>query len=191
MKYVVFDIETKNIFADVGKRDPTLLDISLIGTYNSETNSYDSYVEEELSDLWPVLEGTDALVGFNSDHFDIPLLNKYYQGNLERLKSIDIMKTIFNTLGRRISLDAIAQATLGIKKSGHGLQAVTWWKNGEIDKVRKYCIQDVKVTKNLFDHIQKEGYIKYKEGADIKTVKLDISDWKEIGAARMTQSLPF
>lgn len=191
MNYVVFDIETKNIFADVGKHDPSLLDIALIGVYDSQTDEYNSYLEEDLNDLWPILEKTDALVGYNSDHFDIPLLNKYYHGNLARIKSIDLMKTIFNTLGRRIGLDAVVQETLGIKKTGNGLQAVTWWKNGEIEKVRKYCLQDVKVTKNLFNHMQKEKFIKYKEGSDIKTVKLDISAWDEAESAKMTQSLPF
>ncbi|MEX2405445.1 MAG: ribonuclease H-like domain-containing protein [Candidatus Paceibacterota bacterium] len=191
MNYVVFDIETKNIFQDVGKRDPALLDISLIGIYDSASGEYSSYLEDEFDDLWPILEKADALVGFNSDHFDIPLLNKYYHGELERVKSIDLMKTIFNTLGRRISLDAVAQATLGIQKSAHGLQATTWWKQGEIEKVRKYCLQDVKVTKELYEHIRKEKAVKYKDRGELKTVKLDISDWDERDAGSMTKSLPF
>ena len=46
MRKIVFDIETKNFFHDVGKNDPTLLDIALVAVYDSETDSYSSYLEE-------------------------------------------------------------------------------------------------------------------------------------------------
>ena len=51
MRKVVFDIETKNFFQDVGKNDPSLLDIALVGIYDSETDSYTSYLENELNKL--------------------------------------------------------------------------------------------------------------------------------------------
>jgi DNA polymerase elongation subunit (family B) len=91
MRKVVFDIETKNIFQDVGKNDPTLLDLSVVCIYDSETNAYTCYEESQLKDLWPILEKTDLLIGYNSDHFDIPLLNKYYPGDLTKIKSLGIM----------------------------------------------------------------------------------------------------
>ena len=43
MNFVVFDIETKNIFADVGQADPTLLDISVVGVYDSRTKKYSTF----------------------------------------------------------------------------------------------------------------------------------------------------
>jgi hypothetical protein len=67
MRKIVFDIETKNIFQDVGKNDPTLLDLSLVGVYDSETNKYTSYLEDELNQLWPIIEKADVLIGYNSD----------------------------------------------------------------------------------------------------------------------------
>src|SRR3989344_1706676 len=138
MRKVVFDIETKNIFQDVGKNDPSLLDLSLIGIHDSKTDEYSSYLEEDLPKLWPIIEQADLLIGYNCDHFDIPLLNKYYQGDLKKIKSLDLLKEIKNVLGRRLKLDSVAEATLGVGKSGNGLDAITWWKNGEIDKIRKY-----------------------------------------------------
>jgi len=149
MKKVVFDIETKNIFQDVGRADPTLLDISLVGIYDYETDQYLTFLQEEFPKLWPYIEKADVLIGFNSDHFDVPLLNKYYPGDITKIKSLDLMAEVKKSLGRRIGLGALAEATLGIGKSGNGLEAVEWWKNGEIDKIRKYCIDDVKVTKDL------------------------------------------
>lgn len=191
MRKVVFDIETKNIFSDVGKNDPALLDISVVGVYDSETDAYMSFTEEEFSSLWPIIEHADVLIGFNSDHFDIPLLNKYYSGDLTRIKSIDIMTAIKNALGRRLSLANVAGATLGLKKSADGLQAYQWWKEGKVDEIRKYCLQDVKVTKDLFEHILAEKKIRYRDGADIKDLTLDTTDWDAESDHALTYSLGF
>ena len=87
MRKIVFDIETKNIFEDVGRADPALLDIAVVGIHDSLTNSYTSYLEEDLPKLWSIIEKADILIGYNSDHFDIPLLNKYYPGDLTDRKS--------------------------------------------------------------------------------------------------------
>jgi len=193
MNYIVFDIETSNIFQDVGKNDPTLLDLSVVCIYNSHTDSYESFFEENLETLWPLLEETDALVGYNSNHFDIPLLNKYYEGSLFSFKSIDLMKTIQESLGRRIGLDAVASATLGTTKSANGLQAVEWWRQGEKQKVVDYCIQDVKVTKDLFDHMKEHQNIKYKDKVtgEILTVSVDVSEWDSKEETPITPTLQF
>jgi DEAD/DEAH box helicase domain-containing protein len=191
MRKVVFDIETRNIFDDVGKKDPALLDISVVGIHDSETDTYTSFTEEELSSLWPIIERADMLVGFNSDHFDIPLLNKYYHGDLLHIKSIDIMTAIKNALGRRLSLANVAGATLGLKKSADGLQAYQWWKEGKIDEIRKYCLQDVKVTKDLYEHILANKKIMYRDGPDIKELSLDTTGWDAGNDSALTYSLGF
>ncbi|MCC2630246.1 MAG: box helicase protein box helicase protein [Candidatus Paceibacter sp.] len=191
MRKIVFDIETRNIFQDVGKNDPTLLDISLVGVWDSETNKYTSYLQEELSQLWPIIEKADMLIGYNSDHFDIPLLNKYYPGDLTQIKSLDLMKEVQKSLGRRLKLDHIAEGTLGINKSGHGLQAITWWKTGEIDKIRQYCLDDVKITKKVYDFALKNGKVKYKDGGKNVSIPLDTSTWETPNDSSLTHTLPF
>ena len=193
MKKVVFDIETKNIFRDVGRNDPTLLDISMVCAHDSETNAYTSYLEEELPKLWPLIERADMLIGYNSDHFDIPLLNKYYPGDLTRIKSLDLLKEIYEILGKRIRLDAVAEGTLGINKSGHGLQAIEWWKAGEIDKIRKYCLDDVRITKEIYDYALANGKIKYKDLGRVREVPLDTSTWETTtpDTHSLTHTLPF
>jgi DEAD/DEAH box helicase domain-containing protein len=191
MRTVVFDIETKNVFDDVGKADPTLLEISVVAAYDSETDQYASYTEDELPSLWPTIEQADALVGFNSDHFDIPLLNAYYPGDLTAMASIDLLKDIKHSLGRRIKLDTIAEATLGTQKSGHGLQAIQWWKQGEIDKIRSYCVEDVRITKEVFDYAQAHGKLLYKDGGQLCEIPIDTSHWQQAKRASMTHTLPF
>jgi DEAD/DEAH box helicase domain-containing protein len=191
MRKIVFDIETSNIFQDVGKADPALLDLSVVCVHDSDTNKYTPYTQEELSNLWPILEKADMLIGYNSDHFDIPLLNKYYPGDLTQIKSLDLLKEIKTSLGRRLKLDSVAEGTLGKKKIGHGLQATTWWKNGEVEKVKKYCEEDVRITKELYEYALKNGMLKYKDLDETREIKLDTSLWEEEKGGSITHTLPF
>lgn len=192
MRKIVFDIETRNVFEDVGKADPALLDISLVGVYDSETDEYSSYLVEDLPKLWPLLEKADVLITFNGEHFDIPLLNKYYHGDLTTIRSLDILVEFRKALGRRIGLGNIAEATLGIGKSSNGLQAVEWWKKGDIENIRKYCLQDVKVTKDVYEYALKHKKLKYKDGDNVKSVIIDVSNWENADNNNaMTFSLPF
>jgi DEAD/DEAH box helicase domain-containing protein len=191
VRKIVLDIETRNIFQDVGSNDPRDLDISVVCIYDSETDSYQSFLQEDFGKLWPILENADMLITYNGDHFDIPLLDKYYPGDLTKIKSLDLLKEVKNSLGFRLKLDSIAQATLGHGKSGHGLEAITWWKNGEIDKIIKYCIDDVKVTKEIYDFAMKNGHLKFKDGPNMKDIKLNTTDWEKKAETAMTFTLGF
>src|SRR3989338_8173355 len=189
MRVVTFDIETANWMS--GSWDPSQLDIAIVCTHDSETGEYQSFLESELTELWKILERTDMLVGYNSDHFDIPLLNKYYPGDLTRIKSLDLMKEVQVVVGRRLKLDTIAEATLGQKKIADGMQSLKWWRAGEIEKVREYCIKDVELTKRVFDYALEKGSIKYQELGKPREVKLDTSKWLAAGGGAMTFTLGF
>ena len=191
MNYIVFDLETQNIFSDVGSNDPTALDISVGTFYESDTDKYTTVAVDDLAQIWPILERADALVGYNSNHFDIPLLNKYYPGDLTQIKSIDLLEYIKDSLGRRLRLDDVAKATIGAKKSANGLQAVRWWREGKIKEIMKYCEQDVKVTKKVFDYAMQNGHILFKDGYRKQEVPIDTSSWTEKEDSSMTHSLPF
>lgn len=175
MRYVVFDIETIGGFR--GAFDPSELELTICCTYDSATDSYDSFLKEDLPRLWKLFEDIDVLIGYNSDHFDIPVLNNYYPGDLTRIRSLDIMKEVQDVLGRRIKLDSIAEGTLGTKKIADGAQAMVWWKQGNIDKLREYCLKDVEITKRIFDYAREKGGIKYRELSKTHEVKLDTSHW--------------
>lgn len=195
MRRITFDIETKNIFQDVGSNDPADLDISVVCIHDSSKgdgpDSYTSYFEADFPKLWPILEQADILITWNGDHFDIPLLNKYYPGDLANIKSVDLMREVQKTLGRRLKLDTVGEATLGRNKSGHGLDAIEWWRNGELDKLVKYCIEDVRLTKELYDYAQANKHLKYKDMGALKEIKLDTSGWEIPQSNAMTYTLPF
>ncbi len=191
MRIVTFDIETANWLDETGSSDITSLDIAIVCIHDSQTNEYSSYLVPELAKLWPILERTDVLVGYNSDHFDIPLLNKYYPGDLTKIKSLDLMKEIQLVAGRRLKLDAVAEGSLGTKKSAHGTQSLRWWRAGEVDKVRDYCIKDVEITRGVLDYALEHGGITYKELGKKYEVKLDTSKWLSPTGAAMTFGLGF
>ncbi len=191
VRRVVFDIETSNVFEDVGSNAPEKLDISIVGVYDSSRDVYESFSVGEFSALWPILERADVLIGFNNDHFDLPLLNKYYPGDLSRLHSVDLLAEVKQVLGRRLKLDTLAEATLGEAKSGHGLEAVRWWKEGKEDLVRKYCLDDVRLTKELYDYARKHKKLLYKDFGELKEVRLDTSKWeKGVEREALTHTLP-
>lgn len=190
MRRITFDIETEGEFR--GNGDFSNLEVTVVGVYDSETKKLTGYFKDELHLLWPIMESADLLVGYNSDHFDIPILNKYYAGDLTKFKSVDLLKEIKNVLGRRLKLDGIAEATLGRKKTGHGLEAVEWWKNGEYDRVKQYCLDDVAITDELYQYARKNKKLKYKDYDGIREIKLDPSGWEEISdSPAQNHTLPF
>ena len=191
MRKITFDIETKNFFQEVGSNDPTDLDISVVCVHDSADDSFQSFLEQDFNKLWPIIEQADMLITWNGDHFDIPLLNKYYPGDLSKIKSLDLMKEVQKVLGRRLKLDSVGEATLGRNKSGNGLDAVHWWRTGEIDKIIKYCIEDVRLTKELYDFAMSNRHLKYKDLGNLKEIKLDTVDWETPQSSAMTFTLPF
>lgn len=162
-KEVVIDIETRNTFQDVGAYNPALLEVSLVGAYFYETDTFESFMKEDLPALWPRLERADRIIGYNLFGFDYPCLQTLYTGNLAALPTVDLLVDIEKQLGFRIKLDDVAQATLGVGKSGHGLMAVEYWRKGEIDKLREYCLQDVRVTRDVYDHALQQGQVAYND----------------------------
>src|SRR5512146_3315292 len=108
MRAITFDIESVSDSLVRGHIDVNEQELTVVAIHDSETGHYASYFKEELPKLWPILERTDLLIGFNSDTFDIPLLNRYYPGALTRISSLDLLSEVANVLGRRVRLQALA-----------------------------------------------------------------------------------
>jgi len=192
MKKIVFDIETSNLFQEVGSNDPADLSISVVGIYEYQNDKYSTFLQEELNKLWPIIENTDMLITFNGDHFDIPLLNKYYPGDLLKIKSVDLLREMQKSAGRRMKLDQIAEGTLGVNKSGHGVEATKWWREGKVEEVKKYCLDDVRITKDLYEYALKNSKLIFKEGGNLNEIKLDVSDWEILSSSStLNYTLPF
>lgn len=179
MRAITFDIESISDSVVRGHIDVNEQELIVVAIHDSLTGEYASYVKEELPRLWPILEHADLLIGYNSDSFDIPLLNRYYPGDLTHIPSLDLLVEVQKALGRRLRLQALAEATLGKGKSGDGLKAGEWWREGKHDLVRKYCVDDVRITRELYEYAVTNGKLKYKDLRDIRDVKIDTSDWHD------------
>lgn len=179
MREITFDIETSNLIPVMSRQELHRMDISVVAIHDSETGEYSSYDQSEFPKLWPIIEKADVLIGFNSDTFDIPILNNYYPGDLTKIRSLDLLSEVYKALGRRIRLQNLAEATLGHGKSADGLKAVEWWQQGLYDKVREYCIQDVKVTRQIYEYALKHGKLKFKDLRTVRDLKIDTSKWGE------------
>jgi hypothetical protein len=191
MRAITFDIESVSDSAVRGHIDVSEQELTVVAIHDSETGEYSSYFKEDLPKLWPILERADMLIGFNSDTFDIPLLNRYYPGDLSHVRSLDLLAEVQKVLGRRIRLQSLAEATLGRGKTGEGMKAGEWWREGKKDEVAKYCIEDVRLTRDLYDYALKNGILKYKDLRDIRDIKMDTSGWETPieGAPAMTHTL--
>lgn len=166
MLQVILDVETKKTFDEVGGYFPDRLGISFVGVCVREGQSGKGkmmgFFEQDLPDLFPLLEKADVVIGYNVDSFDMPTFIPYYTGDITTIPTLDVMMRIKDSVGHRIKLDSVAQETLGIGKTGDGLDAIKYYNSGQLDKLRDYCIQDVAVTRDVYDHGLKTGKVKFK-----------------------------
>jgi len=165
MKQVILDVETKKTFDQVGGYYPEKLGISFVGVIARDGfeggGQEHRFFETDLPGLWPLLQTADVIVGFNTDGFDLPTLKPYYPGDITDLPSLDLLARIKQSVGHRVSLDAVASQTLGIQKSGSGLDAITYYETGQLDKLANYCIKDVEITRDIYDYGRTNGHIKF------------------------------
>ena len=160
LKELVFDIETKKSFQEVGgKHNMHLLGVSVVGVYNYADDSFRCFEEKEFKELEDLLKNTNRIIGFNSKHFDVPVLQPHVRVALSSLAHLDLMEDIEQYLGFRVSLDSLAQTNLGVSKSGNGLAAIQWWNDGNVEAIKKYCLDDVRITRDLYEYGRQHGII--------------------------------
>jgi DEAD/DEAH box helicase domain-containing protein len=174
-KIVVFDLETQRSFAEVGGRSQFhRLGVSVGVAYRYDRDEFLVFREDEVGELITLLLEADLVVGFNIRGFDYEVLRAYTDEDLHRLPTFDIMYDLEERLGFRPKLDSVASATLGVGKSADGLQALEWWRLGEIDKIIDYCREDVRVTRDLFDFGKRNRWVQVERfGGKPRKVEVD------------------
>lgn len=157
---LVIDIETKNTFADVGgKGNLKALEASFVGVWSCNEHRMLSYREGEIAELSDRLKNASRIIGFSITRFDIPVLEKYFDFNITAIPVLDLLDEIEFVAGHRISLDLLAKANLGIGKTNHSLEAITFYKQGDWASLEKYCLNDVAITRDLYLLAKKQGYL--------------------------------
>lgn len=192
MNKLVFDIETKKEFAEVGGyRNAHLLGVAVVGVYTYADNQFKAYEEHELGELEKIMASSELIIGFNTKHFDYQVLQPYFKNLiLATAPSLDLMEKIEEVLGFRVGLDSLAKSTLGEQKSSHGLEALKWFREGKIEDVKKYCLQDVKLTRDLYEYGLNHGTLMFEsKGEGLKTIPArwaSAKDGKDIKAVLAT-----
>ncbi|GIW64356.1 MAG: hypothetical protein KatS3mg092_0289 [Patescibacteria group bacterium] len=187
---VVLDVETKYSFREFS--DPKKLEISVAVIFDYASAKTFSFEEKEINKIFSFLEKASYIIGFNIKSFDLEVLQAYYPGNLNHFKTFDILEDIKEKVGRRIALNEIVLATLNKKKSGSGLEAINLYKEGKIDQLKKYCTDDVMLTKELFDFGVKYNEIYYPTPNGKLAIKVNWKKYLEDNSKNDTPlTLPF
>ncbi len=179
---LVFDIETQKSFQEVGGKSRSQflekLKVSVVGVYDYRVDQYLSYEENKMMELEARLKEVTFVVGFNSRRFDLPVLQPYLFMPTESIPQIDLLEDIEAARGHRASLDSIAGPTLKQHKSGSGRDALTLFKEGRMDELKKYCLEDVRLTREIFEYGICEGKVHFTSNRDYKTYEI-VVNWKQ------------
>jgi|SRR3990170_3332141 len=183
MREVILDVETQRAFVESGKYDARKLGVSYVGicrrtmdSKNRGSGEFSGFFENQLDVLWPVLEQADRIIGFNIIGFDFPVLSAYYHGDISSFPTLDILDEVKKAVGHRVSLDAIAKETLGMQKSGTGLDALAYYEQGKLDELANYCLSDVRITRDVYDFGREHRKLTFKDKWNrVITVPVDFS----------------
>jgi DEAD/DEAH box helicase domain-containing protein len=163
MNIVYFDLETQKSADEVGGWDNIRdMKMSVGVTYSTARGSYQIYDEKRVDALMRELQRADLVVGFNNLRFDYEVLHGYSVFDLRQVPTLDMLVELQKTLAHRLSLDAIATASLGIEKTSEGLQAIRWWREGRLMEIAEYCCFDVKITRLVHEYGRANKQVFYK-----------------------------
>ena len=172
--YGILDIETRRSAAEVGGwGNAYRMGVSCSVLYDSRDGKFHEYFQDDTDALAQHLTQLDLVVGFNIIRFDYQVLSAHTAFDFSQIPTLDMLQKIYGTLGYRISLDKLAQHTLGTQKTADGLQALKWWKQGKMDKILKYCRADVAITRDLFLYGREHGHLLFQNKAK-KVVRVPV-----------------
>jgi hypothetical protein len=177
---IVLDLETKKGFDEVGRNRLGELGVSVVGIYSYEEKSFRVFTEQQLQRLIPYFQKAKLIIGFNIKRFDYPVLQAYLDFDLNNLNTLDIFEEVHNRLGFRLGLDSLARATLNTGKTGSGLDALKYFRNGEIDKLKSYCEHDVLITRDIYEYGQDHGHLLYYRGLSLERIPVSWSTHQAI-----------
>lgn len=161
--YGVFDLETQLSAQEVGGWHMAhRMKVSCGVVYDAGDDTFTVYTEDQVERLIEHLKQFDRVVGFNSKRFDYKVLSGYSSYDFKKMPSLDLLEKVYNQLGFRLSLDHLAEQTLNVSKTGTGLDALRWWQEGRMNKIIDYCRMDVKITRDLYRFVHKNGYLLYR-----------------------------
>ncbi len=191
LNYVVVDVETQKGFNEVDRKKLHLLKVSVACLYDSRTDQYLSFEEKEMLKFEEYLKKADLIIGFNVRDFDMEVLAPYLITPIKNFPVLDLLVEFEKVRGHRISLQSVAQATVGSAKSGSGLDAIKYYAEGRMDELKKYCLDDVRITREVYEYGHKHGKVHFISNRDYQKYEVPVN-WtaaiNEIKSSRKTEN---
>jgi DEAD/DEAH box helicase domain-containing protein len=157
---MVLDVETRRSAREVGGwHRAGDMGVSVAVLYDAATDAFLPFEQDALPEMFRLLAQADLVVGFNILGFDYAVLQPFADVRLHDLPTLDLLVHVHRQLGRRVSLDNLAQATLNAGKSADGMAALRWWKEGRLEQIAAYCRMDVDITRRLYLHGSEHGHV--------------------------------
>jgi hypothetical protein len=128
--------------------------VSVIGCYDYRDDRYRVFLKDNFDEFRDLVYGCPAVIGFNNAKFDNAVLKACGIVDIWEEKTYDILQEIWAANGARFSpsgLDAVCKANFGTSKTGNGALAPVDWQRGNYGKVIDYCMNDVRMTKQIMD----------------------------------------
>lgn len=145
-----------------GWHDHANMGVSVIGAYDYVEQRYRAFCADNLDAFMELCSRRTPLVSFNGVAFDDKVIAADI-GPMPGALRYDILVEIWRAAGLEqrfartshegYGLDAMCEANFGIRKSGNGALAPILWQSGKIGEVIDYCLNDIRLTKRLFDEI--------------------------------------
>lgn len=176
LRVAILDVETRRSAQEVGGwHNAAAMGVSCAVLWDMQSGTFEDYLQEDLPAMTRRLTQFDLVVGFNVLGFDYQVLRGCLDFDFHALPTLDILKVVLDRLGYRLSLDHLARHSLGVRKSGHGLESLRWWKEGRVDQIIAYCRDDVAITRDLYLFGRDNGYLLF-QNKSRKLVRL-LVDW--------------
>jgi len=160
LHYMVLDVETRRSALEVGGwHRAGDMGVSVAVLYDSGTDAFLPFEQDALPELFRLLMQAELVVGFNVLGFDYAVLQPFAEIRLHTLPTLDMLAQIHRQLGRRVSLDNLARATLHAVKGADGTAALRWWKEGKLERIAEYCRMDVDIARRLYLYGCEHGHV--------------------------------
>ncbi|MDD3474273.1 MAG: hypothetical protein PHP08_00035 [Candidatus Dojkabacteria bacterium] len=171
-KTLFFDLETQNTFEELkmhNKRDkdPSKLQLAIAGVLYEEDGieKHKFFGENQTYDLLKTINQANLIVGHNLLMFDYKVIQPYFNENITHSlydKTFDILiKLLPYTDNCWTALDNLAQLNLGMNKPHSGILIPKMWRDGKFKEVEEYLLNDLRMTKGIYEYIKKNKKIKY------------------------------
>lgn len=150
---LIYDIETTTLDPDTGR-------IKCVAFYSYKYS--ETWVTEDLKKAYDYINEHDVLIGYNNHEFDDVWIEKHC-GKIKP-KSLDLLyiikkkQPIMKTKFKNFKLDTVCK-TLGLGEKKEIDKKILFAEHNtteEMQMIKDYCMQDILITKKLFDWFDNE-----------------------------------